>query len=101
MVWAPLDLKVVTCGLEGAVYEWDVATGQRIGEVITKSCSCSDICVSTDGKITYSVGSDGYIKEITASQVRAELFLSHSFVPNIYFKQYINFPRNLMFFCVS
>lgn len=83
MVWAPLDLKVVSCGLEGAVYEWDVATALRIGEVITKSCSCSDICVTTDGKTTYSVGSDGHIKEITASQVNTVLLVSHSFVPKV------------------
>ena len=69
MVWTQWDLKLISCGLEGAVYEWEVATGNRIGEVITKSCSYSDICVTSDGKIIYSVGSDGFIKEMTGSQV--------------------------------
>ncbi|KAJ1523827.1 hypothetical protein ONE63_010385 [Megalurothrips usitatus] len=73
MIWTPDDLKLISCGLEGAVYEWEVATGSRISEVITKSCGYSDICVTTDGKSIYSVGSDGYIKEMTGSQIVREV----------------------------
>lgn len=73
MIWTPCDLKLMSCGIEGAIYEWDVANATRVGELITKSCRYSDICVTTDGKTSYCVGSDGYIREITFPPTGAQV----------------------------
>lgn len=31
------DSSLVSCGTEGAVYEWSMTNGQRVGEVILKT----------------------------------------------------------------
>jgi len=67
--WTPFDLKLVSCGLEGAVYEWDIPTSGRVNEVITKTCSYTDVAVTADGKFSYAVGTDGQLKELNDSEV--------------------------------
>lgn len=68
-MWSADDSKIVSCGMDGAVYEWDAYTGRRIGESVLKSCSYSGVTITPDGKNTYAVGSDKTIKEINDSQV--------------------------------
>lgn len=58
----------MSCSAEGAIYEWEVTTGNRVGEIVTKKCHYTDVAVMADGK-TYGVGSDGQIKEINNSSV--------------------------------
>lgn len=69
VVWSADDSKLISCGIEGAVYEWDPYTGKRIGESVLKACSYSGVTVTPDGKSTYAVGSDKTIKEISDSSV--------------------------------
>lgn len=69
LVWTPDDRKLVSCGVEGAVYEWDLATGDRIGEIVEKGTSFWECAVTPDGKYVYAVGNDGLLKEITDSNV--------------------------------
>lgn len=69
VVWSADDSKIVSCGMDGAVYEWDSYSGKRIGESVLKSCSYSGVTIAPDGKNTYAVGSDKSIKEIQDSQV--------------------------------
>lgn len=70
VVWSADDSKIVSCGMDGAVYEWDPYTGKRIGESVLKSCSYSGVTIDPDGKKIYAVGSDKTIKEINDSQVK-------------------------------
>lgn len=70
LVWTPDDKKLVSCGQEGAVYEWDMTFAKRIGEVVNKGISYSDCNITSDGKFIYAVGNDGLLKEITESNVR-------------------------------
>ena len=58
VVWSADDSKIVSCGMDGAVYEWDTVTGKRVGESVLKSCSYSSVAVTPDGKTTFAVGSD-------------------------------------------
>ncbi|XP_019645355.1 PREDICTED: cilia- and flagella-associated protein 57-like [Branchiostoma belcheri] len=67
--WSQDDNKLVSCGIDGAVYEWDTRTGHRDGESVLKSCSYTGVAISPDGKTTYAVGSDKTIKEIADSQI--------------------------------
>ena len=69
VVWSADDSKIVSCGMDGAVYEWDSASGKRIGESVLKSCSYTSVAISPDGKTTYAVGSDKTLKEVADSQV--------------------------------
>jgi len=67
--WVADDSKLITSGIDGAVYEWNVQTGKRVNESVLKTCQYSCVAVSPTGKHTYAVGSDKTIKEITESSI--------------------------------
>lgn len=69
VVWTSDDTRIVTCGVDGAVYEWDVLTGLRLAENVLKLCSYTGVALSPDAKTTFAVGSDHTLKEISDSQV--------------------------------
>ncbi|XP_063616617.1 cilia- and flagella-associated protein 57 isoform X2 [Cydia splendana] len=73
LTWSANDLWLVSCGTEGAVYEWSMSTGQRVGEVILKTNQFASCAVNSHGKVTYAVGSDGEIKEIGSNTIRRNL----------------------------
>lgn len=68
--WSPDDGRLVSCGLDGAVYEWSTQTGKRVSECVLKSCSYTDVVFSSDCKTILAVGSDTTLKEIQDCQVR-------------------------------
>uniref|UniRef100_H2ZKC6 Cilia- and flagella-associated protein 57 n=1 Tax=Ciona savignyi TaxID=51511 RepID=H2ZKC6_CIOSA len=69
IAWSADDNKLISTGMDGAVYEWSAAAAKRVNEVVLKSCAYSGVTVSPSGKHTYAVGSDKSIKEITDSQI--------------------------------
>ncbi|CAB3240040.1 unnamed protein product [Arctia plantaginis] len=73
LAWSANDLTLVSCGTEGAVYEWSMSTGQRIGEIILKTNQFNACAVNSIGKTTYGVGTDGEIKEIGSNTIRRNL----------------------------
>ncbi|XP_028390638.1 cilia- and flagella-associated protein 57-like [Dendronephthya gigantea] len=73
VIWSQDDTKIISCGMDGAVYEWNVYTGKRDGESVLKSCSYTGVAVSPDGRTTYAVGSDKTLKEICDSQILREV----------------------------
>ena len=60
---------MISCGMDGAVYEWNVTSYKREGESVLKSCSYTSVTVSPDSRTTFAVGSDRTLKEICDSQV--------------------------------
>lgn len=85
VVWSADDSKIVSCGMDGAVYEWDAYSGKRIGESVLKSCSYTGVTITPDGKNIYAVGNDKTIKEINDSQVRS---LSRSTLTSLAINRY-------------
>ena len=79
IVWSADDSKIVSCGMDGAVYEWETASGKRIGESVLKACSYTGVAVTSDGKTTFAVGSDKTLKEISDSQVCLRIGISYTF----------------------
>ncbi|KAM3967911.1 testes of unusual size [Aphomia sociella] len=75
LAWSANDLTLVSCGTEGAVYEWSMSTGQRVGEVILKTNQFNACAVNSIGKTTYGVGTDGEIKEVGSNTIRRNLGL--------------------------
>nr|KAF6381509.1 cilia and flagella associated protein 57 [Pipistrellus kuhlii] len=73
IVWNADDSKLISCGTDGAVYEWNLSTGRRETECVLKSCSYNCVTVSPDGKIIFAVGSDHTLKEIADSSVLREI----------------------------
>ncbi|KAF0306764.1 Cilia- and flagella-associated protein 57 [Amphibalanus amphitrite] len=71
--WAPSDNRLVSCGMEGAIYEWDLQLCRRCGENVLRGCNYFSTAVSPDAKTIYAVGSDKMIKEVSDSQVIREV----------------------------
>ncbi|XP_039179192.1 cilia- and flagella-associated protein 57 isoform X3 [Crotalus tigris] len=69
VVWSMDDYKLVSCGTDGAVYEWNLQNGKRESECVLKSCSYSGVAISPDAKVIFAVGSDHSIKEICDSSI--------------------------------
>ncbi|XP_058408129.1 cilia- and flagella-associated protein 57 isoform X5 [Diceros bicornis minor] len=72
IVWNADDSKLISCGTDGAVYEWNLSTGKRETECVLKSCSYNCVTISPDAKIIFAVGSDQTLKEIADSSVLRE-----------------------------
>ncbi|XP_031354286.1 cilia- and flagella-associated protein 57 [Photinus pyralis] len=76
MSWVHNDYKMTSCGNEGAVYDWDIITQKRVAETIVKSCAFSGVAVTSDGKFSYSIGSDGHIRQITNANIYREVLVT-------------------------
>jgi len=76
--WTNDDLKLVSCALNGSIYDWQVASGERINELVVRTCSFTSLTVTPDGFETFAVGSDSTLKHISRSRILQELDL-HSF----------------------
>lgn len=70
VAWSPDDVRLVSCGMDGAVYEWNTQSGKRVSECVLKSCSYTDVVFSSDCKTVLAVGTDRTLKEIQDCQVR-------------------------------
>ncbi|XP_053099420.1 cilia- and flagella-associated protein 57 isoform X2 [Hemicordylus capensis] len=73
VVWSMDDYKLISCGSDGAVYEWNLQNGKRESECVLKSCSYSGVAISPDAKVIFAVGSDHTIKEICDSSILREV----------------------------
>ncbi|KFW10089.1 WD repeat-containing protein 65, partial [Eurypyga helias] len=71
--WSADDAKFVSCDTHGAVYEWNLLTGEKESECVLKSCIYSSIALSSDAKIIFAVGSDQTLKEISKSLIQQEV----------------------------
>ncbi|KAM8915709.1 cilia- and flagella-associated protein 57 isoform 2-T2 [Spinachia spinachia] len=71
--WSQDDSRLVSCGIDGGVYEWNTQTGKRESESVLKSCSYTDVAFSSNCKSILAVGSDLTLKEIQDCQVLREV----------------------------
>ncbi|KAM9501173.1 cilia- and flagella-associated protein 57 [Clarias gariepinus] len=73
VVWSADDGRLVSCGMDGAVYEWNALRGGRESESVLKSCSYSSVALSVDARSILAVGNDFTLKEIQDCQVLREV----------------------------
>ncbi|XP_036925516.1 cilia- and flagella-associated protein 57 isoform X2 [Sturnira hondurensis] len=73
VVWNAEDSRLISCGTDGAVYEWSLSSGKRETECVLKSCSYNCVTISPDAKIIFAVGSDHTLKEIADSSILREI----------------------------
>ncbi|KAJ8367313.1 hypothetical protein AAFF_G00320970 [Aldrovandia affinis] len=64
IMWSDDDSRLVSCGMDGAVYEWNTLTSKRESECVLKTCMYTSIAISPDAKIIFAVGTDSTLKEI-------------------------------------
>jgi WD40 repeat protein len=83
--WSADDTMLVSCGMDGAAYEWSLKDFKRVGESVLKSCNytCAGThftCITStkvrvltrqgcavctpDGKTTFAVGTDKKVRSL-------------------------------------
>ncbi|KAI9141043.1 WD repeat domain 65-like protein [Paraphysoderma sedebokerense] len=71
--WSQDDSKLLTAGMDGAIYEWNLKTQKRDSENILKSCNYTCAIFGADDKSIYAVGNDKTFKELADSQIVREI----------------------------
>ncbi len=64
ILWSQDDSRLVSCSMDGAIYEWNVQACKRENENVLKGCSYTSLAITADLKTTFAVGSDRTLKEI-------------------------------------
>ncbi|KAI9208884.1 WD40-repeat-containing domain protein, partial [Polychytrium aggregatum] len=72
IMWNQDDSHLVSCGIDGSVFDWNIRTGRRDGEVNTPDVVHTSACYTSDSKLIYTVGNDGILREICESRVNRE-----------------------------
>ncbi|KAG7481579.1 hypothetical protein MATL_G00068090 [Megalops atlanticus] len=73
IMWSEDDRRLVSCGMDGAVYEWNTLTSKRESESVLKTCMYTNVTISPDAKIIFAVGTDCTLKEIQDCQIVKEV----------------------------
>ncbi|KAL6489815.1 hypothetical protein MHYP_G00001600 [Metynnis hypsauchen] len=73
IAWSADDSRLVSCGMDGAVYEWNTLSGKRESESVLKSCSYTGVALSPETKSIFAVGTDCTLKEIHDCQILREV----------------------------
>ncbi|KAL6265398.1 hypothetical protein P5V15_002195 [Pogonomyrmex californicus] len=76
LLWSQTDLKMLSMGAEGAIYEWDMTSGTRSSEIILKGLDLRDIALSSDASFIYCIAHDDNIYEIKENEISQEFRLS-------------------------
>ncbi|KYN06041.1 PREDICTED: cilia- and flagella-associated protein 57 [Cyphomyrmex costatus] len=75
LLWSQTDLKMLSMGAEGSIYEWDMTTGTRFSEFIWKNIILRDIVLSSDASFIYCIAHDDQIREIKENEIIREFRL--------------------------
>ncbi|XRB08616.1 cilia- and flagella-associated protein 57 [Pycnococcus provasolii] len=62
--WSPDDTRLVSAGIDGAIYEWSLKDYKRESESVLKGCNYNCVSATADGRNVFAVGSDGKLKEL-------------------------------------
>ena len=87
--WTADDTQIVSSGMDGAVYQWDLKENKREGEYVKKGCSYSTAVTDASGNAVFAAGSDKFLremefpastvsKEIECNAIIGQIVLSHS-----------------------
>ncbi|CAM9434154.1 unnamed protein product, partial [Choristocarpus tenellus] len=60
--WGAYDQTLVSCGQDGAVYQWDVDEAKRLGEFVQKGTVYN--CALSTKEAVFAVGNDRMLKEL-------------------------------------
>ncbi|EGI57209.1 WD repeat-containing protein 65, partial [Acromyrmex echinatior] len=96
LLWSQTDLKILSMGAEGSIYEWNMTSGTRTSEFILKTVVLHDIALSSDASFIYCIAQDDQIREIKESEIVREFRL-----PGKEMQQIIMGKDDLMLFITS
>ncbi len=59
LFWSPDDTRLISAGMDGAVYEWRLKDFKRDKENVLKGCNYSSVLATSDCKTLYAAGERG------------------------------------------
>ena len=74
-MWNPDDTRLISCSMDGAIYEWNVQSFKREKECVLKTCSYTSVALTPDLRTTFAVGNDHTLKEIILQDSNVSNFL--------------------------
>lgn len=75
--WSQSDTALVSSGAEGAVYEWNTATGVRANECVQKGSEYRAVALNPDMTATYAITHHGLLRELANSEITREIKVNH------------------------
>lgn len=64
LAWSFDDSHLLTAGIDGAIYEWELKSLKRVRENVIKGCMYSGVVSVKDSQTFFGVGSDKKLKEL-------------------------------------
>ncbi|ETV69937.1 hypothetical protein H257_14532 [Aphanomyces astaci] len=65
LLWKADDRKLMSCGSDGSIFQWDLRSAIKVGEGHTHPrCNYHDLSLSSDSSMLFATGTDGTLKEI-------------------------------------
>ena len=83
-MWSSDDTRLVSCSMDGAIYEWNVQAFKRERECVLKTCSYTSLAMTPDLRTTFAVGNDHTLKEIILQDSNVSKNVALSDVCNIH-----------------
>ncbi|CAF1282899.1 unnamed protein product [Rotaria magnacalcarata] len=80
--WTRHDSILISCGTDGMIYVFNIFTGMREGEIITKQYRYRGIAVTNDGMRIYAIASDSSIKIFNNTNFEQEWPIENGFIPS-------------------
>jgi len=69
IAWSQDDTRLITCGVDGAMYTWDTASGVRLEEIVTKHSPYFGVSTIASGKTCFLTSGKDSLKVIHEAQV--------------------------------
>ena len=88
-MWNPDDTRLISCSMDGAIYEWNVESFKRERECVLKTCSYTSVALTPDLRTTFAVGNDHTLKEIILQDSNVSNFLIELQFCRNFFKTYL------------
>ncbi|XP_058450791.1 cilia- and flagella-associated protein 57 [Malaya genurostris] len=70
--WSMNDAILASGGSDGAIYKWNVATGDRIEEIVQKGIHYRSLALTGDANSVYAITNTGLIREMFKSDIYRE-----------------------------
>lgn len=81
--WSPDDTKLVSAGMDGAVYEWTMKDCKREKEHVLKGCNYTCVVSTPDDHSVFAVGSDKKLKEFEDQAGSAQISKEFDTAPTV------------------
>ncbi|CAF1482554.1 unnamed protein product [Adineta steineri] len=82
IIWCKNDSILISCGTDGMIYMFNIFTGMRENEIITKQFRYVGITVTNDCNRIYAITSDSTIKIFHNTNLEQEWSIENNFLPS-------------------